>query len=371
MPPAIVARLQAIAAAVPRAERVFAKVGDSNTAASAFSRCFHGGAVELGAATGLAVTLDYYLHGDAGGTSPYLRTSVAAVGGMTAQDVLIGSPDLFAQEVVAIDPRVAVIMFGTNDVRVGRSYDAFGADLWTLVDEALGRGVIPILSSIPPINGDPGTDRRIPTFNRIIRAIAQGRRIPFVDLHRELVPLPNRGLVADGLHLTIDALGPCVLTSTGLTSGHNVRNLITLEALDRVRNALAGTASETIATTRTGTGHLADPFLMTLPAIDLGDVRGGDALLSSIGCGAPPQAGRELVYRFDLPASIMIAATVVDRGGVDVSVQILTGSIDPSACVAWGAGGASAVVGPGPVYVVVDTAATSVEGEFVLVVEPR
>lgn len=73
-------------------------------------------------------------------------------------------------------------MLGTNDNRYGRSVDAFGADLWTVVDRLRAQGVIPILSTIPPTTSDPYAAARIPLFNRVIRALAQGRSIPLVDL---------------------------------------------------------------------------------------------------------------------------------------------------------------------------------------------
>ena len=365
----VASRLQAIAATAPHAADVFAKIGDSNTAAAAFLGCFDGGPIDLGTNAALAPTVDFFLHGNAAGVSPYARTSLAAVGGTTAREAMLGTPSPFDRELTEIDPRLGVIMFGTNDVRFGRTLDEFGSELWTLVDLAIGRGVVPILSTIPPINGDPGSDARIPTFNRIIRAIAQGRGVPLTDLHRDLVPLANRGLVADGLHLTVATAGACVLTAAGLQAGYNVRNLVTIEALDRTRGALAGTASDASATTRSGSGHTSTPFVGSLPLVDLGDSRDGDALFASYGCGGPAQLGRELVYRFDVASARTIVASVVDRGAVNVDVHILAGSLSASACVASGGASATATVGPGTVYVVVDAQMPGFEGEYLLAVE--
>lgn len=202
LPAAVAARLQAIAGSFPRGERVFAKVGDSLTATSALLACFDGGAVELADHARLVPTIAHFARGDAAGTSPYARWSIAAAGGATARDPLIGEPSTLERELAALDPRFALVMLGTNDARYGRTLDAFGADLWTIVDYALARGTIPIVSTIPAL-ADPASDARVPTFNRVVRAIAQGRGIPLVDLHGALASLPARGLSADGLHPSV------------------------------------------------------------------------------------------------------------------------------------------------------------------------
>jgi hypothetical protein len=60
---------------------------------------------------------------------------------------------------------------------------------------------------------------------------------------------------------------------------------------------------------------------------------------------------------------------VIDRDPVDVDVAILAGSLDESACVAAGDHAASARVGPGPVFVVIDSRTTASEGELAVVVQ--
>jgi hypothetical protein len=61
----------------------------------------------------------------------------------------------------------------------------------------------------------------------------------------------------------------------------NVRNLVTLEALARTRAALAGAACDASASTRTGAGTESDPFVGSLPLVDLGDTRTGAAHVDS------------------------------------------------------------------------------------------
>lgn len=353
--PAIAQRLQAIA---PQHQpRVFAKVGDSITAADDFLRCFDGNP-DLGTHTDLAPTISYFRAGNAAGATPYARISYAAVGGTTADDPLAGSPCALDREIQTVDPKLALIMFGTNDVRYGRTLDDFGTDLWNLVDLTIQRGVVPTLSSIPPMDGDPAADARIPMFNAVVRAIAQGRSIPFVDFHREMLALPNRGISADGIHPSKSPAGACVLTQSALAYGYNLRNLIETEVLARVKAALDGVATDTAAPPRTGKGIASDPVIATLPLADLADSRDGDAAPM---CGVT--AGRAIVYQLNLPAAKSIEASVVDRGGVDVDIHLRAGST----CVASGDKTVTATVGPGLVQIIVDGKSVAADGEFVIV----
>jgi hypothetical protein len=167
----IAARLQSIVAGNAR---VFGKVGDSITVDAEFFTCFAGSSIDFAGRTDLADTHSYFASGNAGGSSPFSRASFAAIRGVTTQGILTGSPSPLSREIAAIDPQFAVIMLGTNDIRLGRTYDAFGADLWTIVDQTIASGAIPILSTMPPNNADSAADARVPKANAIVRAIAQG-----------------------------------------------------------------------------------------------------------------------------------------------------------------------------------------------------
>jgi lysophospholipase L1-like esterase len=364
----IAAALARIAAQVPAAEDVLGKVGDSMTATTSFLACFDGPGVDLGDHAALAATLAYFHAGNAAGATPYSRVSLAATGGWTTADVLAGAPSPLDREITAIAPRYGVTQLGTNDARFGRTLDAFGADLWAILDRELASGAIPILSTLPALHGDP-SNARIPLFNRVIRAIAQGHSLPLVDLHLALSGLPNEGIGADGIHPTVAPQGACALTTGGLGYGYNQRNLITLEALDRARRARGGEPLDAGAPRRAGSGTHADPFRGQLPLIDMADTRRGESMFAGYPSCGLTASGHEIVYRLDLPAATAIDAFVVDRDAVDVDVAILGGALATSACVAAGDHSASATVGPGPVFVVVDSQLATTEGEFVIVVQ--
>ena len=367
--PAVAARLQAIGHATSTAN-VFAKVGDSITAMPSFATCFDH-SYQLASHTSLEATRAYFGAGDAAGSSPYARTSLAATGGWQTSDELAGDPCPVDQEERVITPLYGVVLLGTNDNRYGRSPVAYGHDLWTIVDELIAKGTVPILSTIPPVNGDTSTDARVPLFNLIVRAIAQGRQVPLVDLHDALVPLPDRGIGSDGLHPTVSPSGACDLGDAALQYGFNVRNLITLEALDRTRAALAGSAPDATAMTRAGDGTHASPVAGTLPLVDLADTHRGDAGFAQYGCDATARSGHEIVYKLNLAARTTIDAYLILHGTTDASIHVLTGSLATAACVSSGTSTLTTTVGPGPVYIVVDATTTASDGEYALVVEPE
>jgi peptidoglycan/LPS O-acetylase OafA/YrhL len=357
--PALAQHLQSINAAQPHATDVFLKVGDSITALSHFLQCFDGGSVDLGANTNLSPTLSHYLAGRIGSDSPYRRTSYAAVGGTMASDAMSGSPSPLAREMTAANGHVALVMFGTNEIRMGKSYEHFATGLWDVVDTLIANGVIPVMSTIPPLNDYPEADARIPTANSLVRAIAQGRGVPLVDYHRELLPLPGRGLGSDDLHPTYAPSGACQLTSSGLAYGFNVRNLLSLEALSRVVAALANTPPDATAPTRSGAGTAASPYIATLPLASLGDSREGEA--NGPTCTAT--SGLAISYRVTLSSPASITATVIDRAETDVVVEIA----DASGCRAAGTDTASAYVG-GTVTIRVRGTSPATDGEFLLAV---
>ena len=325
-------RLAAIAGSAIQDERVFAKVGDSITVEPVFMGCFAGGAVDLDGRTELAPTIDWFLAGDAAGTTPYQRVSLAAKIGVSAPWVLAGDPSPLDEETAAIHPRFALVMYGTNDAAGGAIF-TYAATMLDIVDRLIGQGIIPILSSVPPNDQDASVDARVPRYNLVARGIAQGRMLPFVDFWRELEPLPNHGLAGDGLHPQSFG-GGCKFTATGLDYGYNVRNLISITALARARAAIAGTPpdADADAPALAGAGSKASPF--EVPFVPFADLRDTQASpnhdFDVYGCAPQDESGPEYVYRVTLAASATIRATVFVRGTVDVDVHLLRGD----ACLA-------------------------------------
>jgi hypothetical protein len=380
--PYVLGQLTEVLALNPASARDrFMKVGDSITASSAFLYCFAGANVELGAHAALQATLDVYRGASVLGTTSFDRDSNVVQSGRTAFWAMDGQPSPLVLEMDAVHPAVGVVMFGTNDIGwYGSDHlatlDWYHGYMFDLVDAMLARGIIPILSTIPPRDDDSTLDAWVPTFNATIRAFAQGRQIPLVDLHRELLPLAAHGLSGDGIHPNASGGGACVLSADGLTYGYNVRNLITLEALDRVRRAALadeGAPDET-APTLAGQGTVASPFLVVgEPFVDVRDTSSSTSRSLDVydGCGSTAdESGPEFVYRLEIASPVRIRAIVLDRGNVDIDVHLLDASATTSGCLARNDALLEADLTPGTYHIVLDTfvaAGTENSGEYVFV----
>jgi hypothetical protein len=361
-----------------RADDVFAKVGDSITVSTAFLACFVNGPVDLGGRDGLQATIDHFRAGDAAGTDPFRRVSLAAGVGWSASRALMGTPSPLESELGALTPRFASLMYGTNDVGFV-DLDSYGRNMTRLVDGMLASGTLPILSSIPPRDDDASADARVPVFNALVRALAQSRGVPFVDYHRELLPLPNHGLsTADGIHPQA-SMGGCVLTPTGLRAGANVRNLLVLEALDRLRRVvvLGEDALDASAPRLRGAGTRADPFLVpSLPFSGAGDTRtqGEAAIDRWDGCSTANESGRELRFRFRLDAPTRVTAAVSSGAGADLDVHVVRAGGGAADCVARDNRSVDVDLAVGEWELVADTFASTsgpLPGEVLVMIVPR
>jgi hypothetical protein len=328
----VVDTLRAIAArSSTKRDDVFSKVGDSNTVNTSYLSCFAGAQVDLAGRASLEPALAHFKTGRVDATSPFERVSLAATVGWSAGASLAGTPSPLQQELDAAQPRFATVMFGTNDVGAMDPF-TYGRNLFTIVDTLTAQGVVPIVSSVPPRDDSATADAWVARYNLVARGVAQARRVPFVDLHRELLATPAHGLGADGVHLNVFLSGGargCVLTSAGLGFGHNARNLATLEALSRTWTALTtGVAPETTAPRRGGTGLPGDELVIsTLPFVDVRDTRtdGVARLASYPGCGSTAaETGREVLYRLELTQPTALRAFVVSLGTADVDLHLLS-----------------------------------------------
>lgn len=241
--PEVEAHVRAIAARVSRRRAdVFVKVGDSATVSRIYLQCLSDeAAVRLDGRDELRPVLARFRAAAIGGGDSFSRDSLAAGVGWSANRPLRGSPTPLAQEVRAANPRFALVMFGSNDLELGR-LRRYESRMDALVDRLLGWGVVPVLSTIPQRNDDPEADRDVPRYNRVVRALARERRLPLIDLNRALASLPDRGLASDGVHPSAPVVDGradgCDFTEAGLQHGMNVRNLLALRVLGRLAEVL-------------------------------------------------------------------------------------------------------------------------------------
>lgn len=327
-------------------DNVFMKVGASSTVSSRNLKCLVGDKAELGDHIELQETLDYFLTGDAAGTTPYERTTIAAKVGHSAGWVISGNPSPLQQEVNAIAPRIALVHYGTNDMGLGTTYESamwnFSTNMLDLVDELIAQGIIPALIGISPRGDSVKADRWVHTYNAVIRGLAQARQIPFVDIQLATADLSGFGLASDGVHLNTfkenGSYQACVFTDEALEFGFNVRNLISLQVLDRARNALLDpNTTPDDALTLSGDGSPETPFeIPHLPFSHLGNT--ADSPHSNLhvysGCDAEQnESGPELMYRLVLEETTRLRAMVFDRGDVDVDLHLLDATPAEDSCI--------------------------------------
>ena len=360
--------------------REFSKVGDSNTVNTGFLACFAGANVDLAGRPALQPTLDLFRTGRLGGTTPFDRVSLAATVGWSVGSALAGSPSPVARELAAVTPRYATVMFGTNDIQA-RDIDRYAVGMWTLTDALLAAGVIPLVTSIPARADNADADAWVPRYNAVARALAQSHRVPYIDAHRELARIPRRGLGGDNLHLNVyapsGAARGCVFTAAGLQYGHNVRNLLTLQTLDRVVSVTArgAAAPDRDAPRLAGDGSVEAPYVIAaLPFVDGGDTRASNtrAIARYTGCmAAADESGPERWYRLDVARPTRVRAQVFVRGATDVDLHLVDRTGSAAGCVRRDDKTLTVDLAPGRWYLVVDSyvaAGTSRAGEYLFTV---
>jgi hypothetical protein len=266
---------------------VFAKVGDSNTDFSPNLYGFTCGSPS-GMPVGLKATLDRYSRvrlpnaGTVAGCLPstsFSRDSAAAQGGVFitwSLNLVRDLPDVgyvqkpvgclpeqtpLSCEVDAVRPRYALVTLGTNDLGMDILFGHVpGREtvmrLAGVVDYLLSRGVIPILSTIPPVvsidpQGQRKLDAGVSRTNAGVWRLSRSRRLPMINLWRALTQpsMIGQGLSADGIHLSLYGNGGATVylrpdpttftdsvnfTRPALRYGANRRNLIWLKTLSRL-----------------------------------------------------------------------------------------------------------------------------------------
>ena len=119
-------------------------------------------------------------------SSSWSRVSLAVRVGRTAGWATAGTPSPVDQELSAVRPRFAVVLYGSNDIGWG-GQDAYPIDdqaetferaMRALTDKLLARGVVPLLTTMPP---DRDYFQYTPVFSAVVRGIAQGRQVPLIE----------------------------------------------------------------------------------------------------------------------------------------------------------------------------------------------
>lgn len=142
-------------------------------------------------------------------------------------------------ELRTLQPAAAIFMVGSKDVSI-MSVAEYQQHMATLVDLAISRGVVPVLTTFVVLPGRDVYPASI-DFNLALVDLAQRRGTPLINLWAAAEALPNRGIAADNTHLSTQPGRFCNFEGGQSRFGGTLRNLLTLQALDRLRlGALAG-----------------------------------------------------------------------------------------------------------------------------------
>ncbi len=221
---------------------VFSKVGDSITLSTVFLFPIGDGQYNLHDYAGLQPVIDYFSAQPVrGSANSFDNPPLAAKVGWRARAVLTpGAADPgacqadetpLACEYRLVRPSVALIMLGTNDV-VSTPDDQFEADMRQVIEFTLGKSIVPVLSTIPPLFRT-GLEGRSEQLNVIITRLAREYDIPLWDYWSALQGLPNSGIGSDGVHPRWAPVGHSAdFTPEYLQYGMVVRNLTALYVLD-------------------------------------------------------------------------------------------------------------------------------------------
>ena len=352
----LVEHLKDIAARGSGRAGVFARVGDSvsyafddSPSGSGFLNCFDGileGPVSwdvnirMAAYSALSPTIAYFKSTQLSTTTTsWSRISLATRVGRTASWPMSGSPAPIDQELAAINPRYALVLYGSNDIGWGGAAaypvadqaERYEKHMRRLTDHLISRGVVPILNTMPP---DGDYFWVTPVFSAVIRAIAQGRQVPMIDLHQALLAMgPPYGLRSDRTHLSQQDYNTCCWFDPAslATYGENVRNLITLESLDRMRQIFdqGVPAIDQNAPHVVGDGSASSPFVINhVPWGELRDITSSTfTATEALSCaGAPQVSGPQVLYKLVLPRAMAVRILVLDGGVGGQRVSLLSGT---------------------------------------------
>jgi hypothetical protein len=120
-------------------------------------------------------------------------------------------------------PQLAVVMLGTNDASAGRPVESFRRDLNTAIELFLARGIVPLLSTIPPHIQRRELARE---YSSAIRDTAREKLLPLIDFEREI--LSRRADDWDGTLLNRGDVHPTAenggVTAASAPTPENLRN---------------------------------------------------------------------------------------------------------------------------------------------------
>ena len=145
------------------------------------------------------------------GNTSYVNRGIS---GQTTPQMLLR----FRQDVINLDPKVVVILAGTNDIAGNTgpmSLEQIKENIQSMVELAQANGIIPIVCSVLPAYDYPWRpglrpNVQIPKLNAMLKEMAQKKKVHYLDyfskMADERMGLPAE-LAKDGVHPTTEGYG--------------------------------------------------------------------------------------------------------------------------------------------------------------------
>lgn len=131
------------------------------------------------------------------------------ISGQTTPQMLLR----FRQDVIALQPKVVVILAGTNDIAGNTgpmTLEQIRDNILSMVELAKANGITPIVCSVLPAYEYPWRpglepNLKIPKLNKLLAAMAKAQQVPYLDYFSEMADDRNglpKELTTDEVHIT-------------------------------------------------------------------------------------------------------------------------------------------------------------------------
>ena len=171
-----------------------------------------------------------------------------------------------------MNPEVALIMFGTNDLGAGPRPPEYDRNMRKIAQACIDNGTIPILYTIPPVANqlnNPKRTKYVETFVEAVRKVAAELKVPLIDFYREMVtrrPKSFGVLLGDNVHPSYPKQYQRDYSDEALkNSGYTLRNYLTLKKLWEVQQKVLSQVKS--GRTHRSETHLEGPTHKGLPAV--------------------------------------------------------------------------------------------------------
>jgi hypothetical protein len=228
---------------------VFTTVGDSNTSNGDFLRPFglpQPNICRYGPYAPLRRTVEYFsVSPRPGYRNSFTNDSLAAEIGFGTpmvldpfwadQSMCERNESPLMCEFRIVRPSVAIIMLGQVDNNQAHlSVEDYAINMETIIQSTIAQGVIPVVTTIVFLPERVEYARSL-EYNLALVHLTEQYDIPLINLWAAVQTLPNSGIGPDHSHLSARVGDFCGFDGAEQQLGGTLRNLLTLQALDELR----------------------------------------------------------------------------------------------------------------------------------------